>query len=133
MYVMSDNHGLVWWTELMTRDLERAVKYYADTCGWSYDTMDMMDGSGTYYVARVGDRPVAGLMDMSSMQHLAEVPPHWFSYFAVDDVEAAVGATRAAGGQVMREPFDVAGIGRIAILTDPIGAAMGLITPAPKG
>ena len=129
---MSDRHGKVWWTELMTRDLDAAVKYYGDLCGWSFDTMRMESGA-TYYVAKAGDVPTAGLMDMTGMPGLDGVPPHWFSYFAVDDVDAAVAATKAAGGQVRREPFDVPGIGRIAILADPTGAVMGMMTPAEEG
>ena len=31
----------------------------------------------------------------------------------------------------MREPFDVPGTGRIAILKEPGGAAIGWMTPAP--
>jgi len=130
---MSDKHGMVWWTELMTRDQKAAVKYYGALCGWSFDTMDMMDGAGIYYVAKKNGTPTAGIMDMSPMEHLKDVPAHWFSYFAVDDVDAAVEATRAAGGQVMREPFEVPGIGRIAILQDPTGAVMGMMTPAEQG
>jgi predicted enzyme related to lactoylglutathione lyase len=30
----------------------------------------------------------------------------------------------------MREPFEVAGVGRIAIIADPTGAALGIMAPA---
>ena len=126
---MSDTHGMVWWTELMTRDVDAAVSYYGDVCGWTFDTMEMMDGLGTYYLAKIGDRPVAGMMDMSTMTHLDGVPAHWFSYFAVDDLDTAVAATKSAGGAVLREPFEVPGTGMIAILQDPTGAAMGMMKP----
>ena len=36
----------------------------------------------------------------------------------------------AAGGTLVRPVFDVPGIGRIAILVDPTGAAMGMMTPS---
>ena len=127
---MSDSHGMVWWTELMTRDVPRAVKYYETVCGWNWDTMEMQDGSGDYYIGKKGDTPLIGIMDMSSLAHLKDVPPHWFSYFAVDDVDAAVQATKDAGGSQIRDVFEVPGIGRIAMLMDPTGAAMGLLTPS---
>ena len=130
---MSERHGMVWWTELMTRDVDAAVKYYGDLCGWTFDKVDMVDGSGTYHVAMLGGTPTAGIVDMSPMTHLSEVPPHWFSYFAVDDLEAAMASTRAAGGSVLREPFEIPDTGRLAILQDPTGAAMGLITPEEQG
>ncbi len=126
---MSDTHGMVWWTELMTRDVEGAIGYYGDVCGWTFDTMEMMDGLGTYHLAKKGGQPVAGIMDMSSMTHLEGVPAHWFSYFAVDDLDAAMAATKSAGGKVLRDPFEVPGTGRIVILQDPTGAAMGMMTP----
>ena len=130
---MSDTHGMVWWTELMTRDVDAAISYYSDVCGWSFETIEMMDGEGTYYLAKIGDRPIAGMMDMSAMTHLDGVPAHWFSYFAVDDLDAAVAATKSAGGSVLREPFEVPDTGRIAILQDPTGAAMGMMKPVTPG
>ncbi len=126
---MSDRHGMVWWSELMTRDVDAAVKYYSDVCGWTFETMEMEGESGTYYVAKHNDQPVAGIMDMSIFAHLEKVPPHWFTYFAVDDVDATVAATKAEGGSLLREPFEIPGTGRIAILEDPTGAAMGMMTP----
>jgi predicted enzyme related to lactoylglutathione lyase len=58
------------------------------------------------------------------------VPTRWFTYIAVDDVDAAVKATEERGGKVIRPPFEVPGVGRIAILEDPGGAAVGMMTPA---
>ena len=46
------------------------------------------------------------------------------------DVAARVKTATAAGGKVMREPFDIPGVGRIAILMDSRGTAIGLMTPA---
>jgi len=128
---MSDNHGKVWWSELMTRDVKAALDYYAATCGWTYDEMPMEEG--IYYLAKLpgASVPVAGLMDMSGMKNLDHAPAHWFTYFAVDDVEAAARDTAARGGEVLREPFEIPGTGMIAIVKDPSGAAVGLMTPNP--
>ena len=35
------------------------------------------------------------------------VPSNWFPYFVVDDVDAAIGAAQAAGGQPFLGPIDV--------------------------
>jgi predicted enzyme related to lactoylglutathione lyase len=56
------------------------------------------------------------------------VPEHWSCYVAVDD---AVAAATASGGQVIRPPFDVTGVGRIAILQDKGGTVIGIMKPAP--
>lgn len=129
---MKTPHGAVAWNELMTRDIKAAKAFYTETCGWTYDAMTM-DSGNHYYVAMAGGRPVAGLMDMTGLPGMTEVPPHWFTYFAVDDVDAAVKQTTAKGGEVIRAPFDVDGIGRIAILKDSGGAAVGMITEASQG
>lgn len=128
---MSQTHGAVWWTELMTRDAAAARDYYGRVCGWEWDAMPM--GEATYYMGKKDGAPVVGIMDISNGAEFAGVHPQWFSYFAVDDVDAACAATLEAGGQVRRAPWDVPGIGRIAILDDPTGAAMGLMTPVARG
>ena len=110
---MSFNHGSVWWSELMTRDVASAVAWYRDICGWTFEATEME--AGTYQVAMAHGEPVAGIMDMSGMPHLDGVPPHWFTYFAVDDVDAALTQVKALGGALIRPPFDVPGIGRIAL------------------
>jgi predicted enzyme related to lactoylglutathione lyase len=113
----------------MTRDPEAAKAYYSRICGWRYDAMTMDNGQD-YFVAMTDDRPVAGIMDMSGSTEFDGVSPHWFTYFAVDDVDAAVRQTTEEGGEVIQPPFDVPGIGRIALLKDSSGAKMGMITEA---
>jgi predicted enzyme related to lactoylglutathione lyase len=125
---MSERHGMIWWSELMTRDGAKARAYYETVAGWSFSAMPM--GDSEYLMASLGGKPVAGIMDMSGMPEMEGVPVDWFTYIAVDDVDKAVAQTRAAGGQVMRDVFEVPGIGRIAIVTDPTGAAVGIMTPA---
>jgi len=55
------------------------------------------------------------------------------SYLEVDNVDDRVAKVAGAGGTVMREPFDVPNVGRIAIIQDASGAALGWITPAQQG
>jgi len=121
-------HGTFYWNELMARDIKGAKKFYADTLGWSYDAMPTPDG-GTYWVAKMGDEPVGGLFDISNSEY-AGVPESWMSYIAVDDVDARVKKAVKAGATVMKPAFDVPGVGRIVILTEPGGAGIGWMTPA---
>ena len=118
---MSENHGKIIWTELMTRDFEGAKKFYTDICGWTFATMPYMEGMDETYNCAFGDDPsipVCGIGDMDKMQLDKNIPPHWFTYIAVDDVDAAAETARSNGGSIVREPFDVENIGRIAIMTD---------------
>lgn len=122
-------HGSFYWNELMTRDAEAAKRFYGDTLGWTFDPMPMPMPGGTYWVAKSDDKPVGGIFPMSGSE-FEGVPEQWFAYLAVDDVDSRLDRATAAGGRVIREPFEVPGIGRIAIITDPGGAAIGWMTPA---
>ena len=125
---MRGSHGTFYWNELMTRNVAGAKKFYADTMGWSYDAMPMAGGS-TYWVAKMNGEPVGGVMDISAPE-FGPVPENWMSYIAVDDVDARVNKAVKAGAKVMKPAFDVPGVGRIAVLMEPGGAAIGWMTPA---
>ena len=121
-------HGVFYWNELMTRDQAKAREFYGKSIGWTFSEMPM-DGGGTYVVANLGDKPVGGIFPMVG-PHFEGVPEHWMSYIAVDNVDERLELAVAHGGEVLRPPFDVEGIGRIAILKDAGGAVMGWMTPA---
>jgi len=123
----SGEHGNFYWNELVTRDVEKAKKFYSAAIGWTFAAMPMPDG--TYWVAKMGDMAVGGLFPIGGPQWQG-VPEHWMSYLAVDDVDARVKKATAAGAKLMRPIFDVPGVGRIAILTEPGGAGIGWMTPA---
>jgi uncharacterized protein len=125
---MRGSHGSFYWNELMTRDVERAKKFYADTLGWSFDAMPMPGGSGTYWLAKMGADAVGGIFDISGAEFQG-VPESWMAYIAVDDVDARVKKAVAAGAKLMKPIFDVPGVGRIAILMQPGGAGVGWMTP----
>lgn len=125
---MSGSHGRFHWNELLARDVNAAKKFYADTIGWTYDGMPMPDGQ-TYWVAKMGDQPVAGIFDISGPGYQG-VPDGWMPYLGVDDVEARAKKAVAAGARIVKPAFDVPGVGRIVILMEPGGAGVGWITPA---
>lgn len=120
-------HGSFYWNELMTRNVEQVKRFYADVIGWTFEPMDMGNG-GTYWVANANGTAVAGIFPMDDIE-MANVPENWLSYLEVDDVDARLRKAKAAGATAMREPFDVPGVGRIAIVQQPGGAMVGWMTP----
>jgi uncharacterized protein len=125
---MSWSHGLFHWNELMTRNVEGAKKFYADTLGWTFEAMPM-DGGGAYWIAQADGTPAAGLFDISGPE-FKDVPESWMPYIAVDDVDARVRKATKAGAKVMKSAFEVPGVGRIVMLLEPGGAGVGWMTPA---
>lgn len=124
-------HGHFHWNELLTTDPEAAVKFFKETIGWSFEAMDMQgsDVGGTYWIGMADGRPAGGIMQIKGVAPEG-VPPHWMSYLAVDNIDKRLKAAKKAGATILREPFDVPGTGRIAMLQDPTGGVMGWITPA---
>jgi predicted enzyme related to lactoylglutathione lyase len=120
------SHGSFCWNELMTHDIARAKQFYADTIGWTYNPMPM--DWGTYWLAMADGKMAGGLIEMQG--DCAAMPESWMPYLAVDDVDARLKKAVAAGATIMREPFEVPGVGRIAILREPGGAMVGWMTPA---
>ncbi len=122
-------HGTFCWNELMTRDVERAKRFYADTIGWTFAPFDMPDGR-IYWIASQDGKPVAGLFPIDAPE-FAGVPEGWMSYLAVDNVDGRAAKAVKAGAKLMKPAFDVPRVGRIAILMEPGGAAIGWMTPTP--
>ena len=120
-------NGSFYWNELMTRDAEKAKRFYGATLGWTFEAMEGGDGP-TYWVAKVGDESVAGIYQMGPDDN--ENDQGWFAYVAVNDLPTALARATSEGGEVVREPWDVPGVGRIAIINDNAGNAMGWMTPS---
>ncbi len=118
-------HGTITWTELNTRDVAKA--FYAATLGWTFTSMPV--NGAEYTLIHSGTQPVMpGIFDMNGLPGMEGMPQHWFSYIAVDNLDNRAAKALAAGGTLIRPPFDVQGVGRIAIVREPGGAAVGWMT-----
>jgi predicted enzyme related to lactoylglutathione lyase len=117
------------WHELMTDDVEKAKAFYGGLLGWQSKDWE---GSMPYTVWRHGDSDHGGMMAMQGPQ-FEGAKPQWMIYVAVEDVDAAAAKVPELGGTVQVPPMDIPEVGRFAIVVDPSGAALGLITPQMPG
>jgi len=125
---MSD-HGRFIWYELMTPDPAGALAFYGDVAGW---TASKMTGEGMdYWVLEAAGYGVGGVMPLGDDHKAAGIPPNWTGYVAVDDTDASAAKAVELGGSIMREPWDIPDIGRIAIIQDPAGAVLAIMKPQP--
>ena len=124
-------HGVPCWVDTWQPDADAAVDFYKELFGWdAEDTMP--DGvEGKHYMCRLGDEDVAAV---ASRPEGAPPQTAWNTYVWADDVDATVDKVKGAGGTVLKDPFDALDGGRIAIVADPAGAAIGIWRPgAHKG
>ncbi|NOZ54107.1 MAG: VOC family protein [Gammaproteobacteria bacterium] len=117
-------HGVFSWNELMTTDVTAAKAFYSELFGWTL--ADMNDAGTDYTMAKIGDQPVAGIMLTPPEEK--QMPPSWGSYVTVDDVDKRSKQAVALGGSILVEPRDIPTIGRFAVIADPQGAFLSLIT-----
>jgi predicted enzyme related to lactoylglutathione lyase len=113
------------WNECMTPDIAAATAFYAEILGMGTETMDMEEGAYTVLTNSEG-RQIGGAM----VPPMEGIPPHWNVYFNVEDVDATVAKATGLGAQVVAPAFDVAGVGRMAVLADPQGAMFNLMAGA---
>lgn len=119
----SYEHGTFSWLELGTTDSESAKKFYGGLFGWTFDDMPAgpgMTAASTYSMCKMGTETVAALYKMGA--EMKSVPSHWASYITVTDVDATAKKAATNGGKVVKEPFDVMDVGRMAVIEDPTGA-----------
>jgi len=115
------------WNELHTNDVPNALRFYERVIGFSHKSVDM-GPSGTYHILSKG-----GVDRGGATSYLRPgVPPHWLPYVFVDDVDATIARSRKQGATIEMNPDDIPGVGRIAVLKDPIGAALAVMKPAPR-
>lgn len=119
---MSNRHGTPIWYELMTRDPLAARRFYAAVAGWHIDEAPAPGASMDYRMISADDGAVGGMATLTDEMCRHGARPCWLMYLGVDDVDACVAAIGAAGGRVELPAFDIPGIGRIAMVTDPQGA-----------
>jgi uncharacterized protein len=129
------NIGTVWWSELVSGDVPKALGFYSKVIGWETKTVALddpakpvKDGEPSYTLMLAKGNEVAGALSVDA-DDPAKKAPMWLTYFQVDNVDAAVKRAVAAGGTVLISPFDVGKVARMAVIADPEGVPVGLANP----
>ncbi|MFG2224143.1 VOC family protein [Streptomyces sp. NPDC048644] len=124
MSVVSGNqpYGTPTWLDLGVAEPRRARDFYRALFGWEYE--ERTAATGPYTMCLLRGRRVAALRPVAATDAAGE--SWWTVYLAADDCAAAVRRVTGAGGTVLQPPTDVAGLGRAAVVEDPVGARFGL-------
>jgi predicted enzyme related to lactoylglutathione lyase len=128
---MPDKPSRFIWYELMTGDLDAARSFYGDVVGWS---MAPAGAPGKDYRQwSIGGVAVGGAMPIPPGAAANGMRPAWLGYLNVADVDESVARIVADGGASHMAPTDIPGVGRIAMVADPQGAAFYVMAPLGDG
>jgi uncharacterized protein len=123
-------HGDFIWYELITPDPVGAKAFYDAVVGWTIEPEP--SGEMDYrMIGRADGGSAGGVMRLTDDMTSHGARPTWLGYVNVDDVDATVASIESAGGKALLPAFDIPGIGRIAMVTDPQGAAFYVMKPIP--
>ncbi|HMT07689.1 MAG TPA: VOC family protein [Pyrinomonadaceae bacterium] len=116
--------GEICWRELRTKNLPAAIEFYSKLFGWELPQTKVtpMD----YKEIVIGGTAYGGMMSMEG-DDWGELPSHWATYVAVDSADETVAKITENGGSIHVPPFDAPGVGRMAMVADPSGAAFAII------
>ncbi|MCA9794941.1 MAG: VOC family protein [Candidatus Eremiobacteraeota bacterium] len=117
--------GTLCWNELLTEDTGKASDFYTKLLDWTGEAMPMANMN--YTVFKNGQAPAAGMMELPAEAKKHGAKPHWLLYVSVADCDQTIARCKELGGGVCMPATDFEGVGRGAILTDPTGAAFGVI------
>lgn len=109
------------WFDMSVKDAstrEALMAFFSALFDWAFDVSG--PDTGFYSMARLDGDAVCAIGEQP------EGMGHWVTYLKTDDIDAAVGAVGAAGGQVFMGPMQVMDVGSMAIGMDPAGSVFGL-------
>ena len=130
---MTDTQGHPIWYELMTPDPASVAPFYRAVLGWDIpaEGQPMPNGSEYRQIGRPDGGAAGGVLRLTPEMTDHGARPAWVPYFHVEDVDAAARKATDLGGRTFMPPWSIAGIGRLAMIGDPQGAAFYLMDPTP--
>lgn len=122
------DHGSMCWCEVNVRDAQKARTFYDSLFKTKSERLPAEGMTYFTFQNEERNRPQAGVLQMT--EEWGDMPAHWMAYFAVEDTDASCETIKKAGGEVKHGPFDTP-FGRMAVVSDPVGAVFTVIKPAP--
>lgn len=115
--------GAFGWNELGTRDIPGTKRFYGDLLGWHMRDVEM--GGMDYTIISTGDVEIGGIVSLAPD---ANTGPAWGAYVTVRDVDALLSRVEQLGGKIRAPAQDIPDVGRFAVIQDPQGALLSLIS-----
>lgn len=121
------DHGEFNWHELQTHHPDQAMAFYGDAIGWTFHPEKMPSGE-TYWIVMSSGKPVGGILTLHE-SNSGRLPDRWVNYIHIDNLDDTVARAKTKNATVLREPWNVPGVGRVVMLREPGGAEVGWVSP----
>ncbi|MEM8883878.1 MAG: VOC family protein [Planctomycetota bacterium] len=113
--------GRVVWHDCVTPDVDKSIDFYTKLFGWEIEEWQGEGMPEPYKMMKNAGETIGGFMQLDPE---TGAPPHWISYFMVDEIDAAMQRVLMAGGQVVMPATPIPTIGKFAIVRDPTGGVV---------
>jgi uncharacterized protein len=112
------------WSSLITRDPDTDVAFYQKI--FDYDVFQLPPGGGAHHFILASDGYARASVN-SLPPSRPDTLPRWLNYVRAQDMATMVAKVVALGGHVLVPPRSTRSGGKIALVTDPMGATFGLL------
>lgn len=117
------------WYELMTPDPEGSKAFYDAVVGWTIGEA-APEFNGYRMIGRSDGKFAGGVLPLTGEMQQHGARPTWLGYIHVQDVDRSTASIEQAGGKTLMT-HDIPNVGRIAMVTDPLGAPFYVMKPIP--
>ena len=118
--------GVPCWIDTWQADADAAVAFYVGLFGWEVEDTMPPDLPGKHFMCTLRGRDIAAV---ASRPEAAPAVSSWGTYVWVESAEETAAKAVDAGGDVIMHPFESLDGGRITVIGDPAGAAIGVWQP----
>lgn len=117
--------GSIVWTDLTVENAEEIRDFYGKVLGWKHQALSMGDYDDFVMKTNDDDEGTSGICHARGSN--ANMPTQWIVYVTVANVKAAAEVCVVNGGKVLDGPR-MMGKNEFAVIQDPAGAVMGIIS-----
>ena len=119
------------WNELLTADTKASAEFYGKLFGWKAEPFSppgTPPEAPPYLVFKTAGGETMGAGGMMPLP-APGMPTHWLAYVIVENADHSLAKAVELGAKVLAPVMCIGEVGRVAVIQDPLGAAIGLHEP----
>jgi len=110
------------WKQIQDHDAADIKEYYTTRFGWTVEDTEVSCGICSLF--RLGERLVGGMLQLSAADEAVSIM--WMPCITVSNLKEAIDKSTSLGAKLCRDITQVQDRGRLAIISNPQGATVGI-------